>query len=451
MNKLLRSSVASVIAVAGLVTIASLPANATAKKTTIKCYQVKAGKVISKRVHAVKPACPKGFSKHKPTIKPASSLQGTNKPGDIDLSVSGTAQLNINGSSFDAPMVAATTTGSTGYTAGGKVSFSQYPAAGSGSGRAGITSNPASLDIGFSDQPMSAAAGTLPTGAVASNYAQIPYIQSGAVVGYNLGAGFENLKLTATEIAKIYNGSITLWSDPTIVATNGSSSKLGKALAGLATGNGGKPEAKDTIKVLYRSGSSGTTFAFTDYLYRADGGTSPAANGNPMEGSGNLWKAANILGAFNNSAMAQELVSNVGSIGYVEYSYLLVPGNAPIQTAQLQDKNGQWLVPSLHNIAAAAAAAGKNITPDNFSIAFEPGNDVWPFATYSWAIVAKSQSNLATGEAIVKYLDWETHYAQGAYAVASGYIPLPSNVAAYSRTQLMGVKYNGQVLLNMKN
>ena len=450
MKKLLRSSMAGMVAVAGLLTLASLPASASVKKT-ITCYQVRAGKVESKKIHAVNPVCPKGFSKKKPVVH-ANSLQGTNKAGDIDLKVSGGAQLNINGSSFDAPMIAATTSGSTGYNAGGKVSFSQYPAAGSGSGRAGITSSPASLNIGFSDQPMSSAAGTLPTGAVAANYAQVPYIQSGAVVGYNLGNGFEHLKLTASEIAKIYNGQITMWSDSAIVATNGGTkTSIGKALAGLATSNGGNPDAKDTIKVLYRSGGSGTTYAFTDYLYRADAGTSPAANGNPMEGSGNLWKATNILGAFNNAAMAQELVANVGAIGYVEYSYLLVPGNAPIQVAQLQDKNQQWLVPSLSNIAAAAAAAGKSITPDNFSIAYEPGNNVWPLATYSWAIVAKSQTNQATGEAVVKYLDWEAHYAQGAYALASGYIPLPKAVQDYARQQLMSVKYNGQVLLTMKN
>lgn len=452
MKKLLRSSMASVVAVAGLLTLASLPASASAKKTTITCYKVSAGKLVTKKVTALKPVCPRGYAKKKPVIKPAVNLQGTGKPGDIDLVVSGSAQLNINGSSFDAPMIAATTTGSTGYNAGGKVSFSAYPAAGSGSGRAGITSNPPTLNIGFSDQPMSAAAGTLPTGVVASNYAQVPFIQSGAVVGYNLGAGFDHFKLTATEIAKIYNGTITQWSDPAIVATNGgTSTTIGKALAGLATSNGGKPDAKDTIKVLYRSGASGTTYAFTDYMYRADGGTSPAASGNPMEGSGNLWKATNILGAANNAAMAQELVANVGSIGYVEYSYLLVPGNAPIQTAQLQDKNGQWLVPSLQNIAAAAAAAGKSITPDNFSIVYEPGNNVWPFATYSWAILPKVQTNQAAGEAAVKYLDWETHYAQGAYATASGYIPLPQSVADYARQQLMSVTYNGQVLLTMKN
>ena len=44
----------------------------------------------------------------------------------------------------------------------------------------------------------------------------------GAVIAYNLGSGFNNnVKLTATEVADIYNGTITKWSDPQIVATNG--------------------------------------------------------------------------------------------------------------------------------------------------------------------------------------------------------------------------------------
>jgi len=68
---------------------------------------------------------------------------------------------------------------------------------------------------------MTATAGTLPSGVTESNYVQVPYILGGAVIGYNLGAGFDNVKLTAAEIAAIYNGTVTQWSDPTIVATNG--------------------------------------------------------------------------------------------------------------------------------------------------------------------------------------------------------------------------------------
>ena len=58
---------------------------------------------------------------------------------------------------------------------------------------------------------------------------------------------------------------------------------------------------------------------------------------------------------------------------------------------------------------------------------------MWPFATYSWADVAKSQTSEATGEAIVKYLDWETHYAQNKIAEGEGYVPLPAAVQAYAR------------------
>jgi len=202
--------------------------------------------------------------------------------------------------------------------------------------------------------------------------------------------------------------------------------------------------------VLYRGASSGTTYAFTDWLHNS-GGSSHNASGNVMEGAGNVWGATNILAAANNAAMATDLNSNPGSIGYVEYSYLLIPGNAKIQTADLQDRNGQWLTPSLTNIANAAAAAGTNITPDNFSIVNQPGSNVWPLATYSWAIVPKNETNAAKGEAVVKYLDWETHYAQSALAKAEGYVPLPAAVAAYSRTQLLNVTSGGVVLLNNKS
>ena len=41
----------------------------------------------------------------------------------------------------------------------------------------------------------------------------------------------------------------------------------------------------------------------------------------------------------------------------------------------------------------------------------------------------------------MKYLDWETHYAQTAYAKGEGYVPLPAAVEAYARQQLQNVTY----------
>ncbi len=448
MKNLLRSLAAGALALTGLLTVVAAPATAaTTKSKTVTCYRLHHNKVQSKKVTNAKGTCPVGWSTHKPKPKPVAvgSLQGTNKSGDIDLVVSGSSSLAINGSSFDAPMVGATTSGSTAYSAGGKVSFSSYPAAGSGTGRTSITNG--SVDIGFSDQPMTPGAGTLPAGVNESNYVQVPYILGGAVVGYNLGGSLDNLKLTSNELAKIFDGQITQWSNLAIINTNGGvSSPIGKALLALYTSNA----PSDNIKVIYRNASSGTTYAFTDYLH-SSGGSSHSPSGNVMEGSGNAWHAPNILGAANNAAMATDINSNPGAIGYVEYSYLLIPGNAAIQTASLQDRVGAWLRPSLTNIAAAGAAAGSNINPDNFSIVNEGGKNVWPLATYSWAIVPKNETNAAKGEAVVKYLDWATHYAQSAYAKAEGYVPLPAAVAAYARQQLLLVTSGGNVLLTMSS
>jgi phosphate transport system substrate-binding protein len=449
MKNLFRSLAAVALAVAGLLTVVSAPASAgTTKNKSVVCYRLKSNKVQSKRYETKGGVCPKGWSKHKPkpkTTAPSGGLMGSNKSGDTDLVVPSNVSLAINGSSFDAPMVGATTSGSTAYSAGGKVSFSSYPAAGSGTGRTAIVNG--SVNIGFSDQPMTPSAGTLPGGATEANYVQVPYILGGAVVGYNLGSGLNNIELTTNEIAKIYDGQITQWSNLAIINTNGGlSSTTGKALQALYTSN----SPADTIKVIYRGASSGTTYAFTDWLH-SSGGSSHSPSGNVMEGSGNAWHASNILAAANNAAMATDINSNPGSIGYVEYSYLLIPGNAAIQTASLQDRDGQWLQPTLTNIANAAASAGTNITPDSFSIVNQRGANVWPLATYSWAIVAKNQTNEATGEAVVKYLDWETHYAQGALAKAEGYVPLPAAIAAYARQQLMTVTSGGTVLLTTKS
>lgn len=444
MKNLFRSLAAVALAVSGLLAVASAPANASTAKKSVTCYRLVSNKVQTKHFDTKGGVCPKPWSKTKPKPKstaPAGGLQGSNKPGDIDLVVPSSVTLSINGSSFDAPMVGATTSGSTAYTAGGKVSFSAYPAAGSGTGRTAIVNG--SVNIGFSDQPMTPTAGTLPAGAVEANYAQVPYILGGAVVGYNLGSSLNNIQLTTNEVAKIYDGQITQWSNLAIINTNGGlSSPIGKALQALYTSKA----PSDTIKVLYRAASSGTTYAFTDWLH-SSGGSAHNPSGNVMEGSGNVWKATDILAAANNAAMATDINSNPGSIGYVEYSYLLIPGNAAIQTASLQDRDGTWLQPSLKDIAAAAAAAGTNITPDSFSIVNQGGTDVWPLATYSWAILPKNQTNEAAGEAAVKYLDWETHYAQGALAKAEGYVPLPAAIQAYARQQLATVTSGGVELL----
>ncbi len=225
MKKLTRSMAAAALALAGLLTIASAPALAgTTKGKTVICYRLHNNKVQSKRITDAKGTCPAGWSKHKPKPKTTApgSLQGSNKSGDIDLVVPGSSTLAINGSSFDAPMVGATTSGSTAYTAGGKVSFSSYPAAGSGTGRTSIVN-------GKRQHWILRPAHDARRGHVAlvgrSRRTTSRSLTSSVVpsLGTTLGGSLNNIKLTSNELAKIFDGKITTWSNLAIINTNGGS------------------------------------------------------------------------------------------------------------------------------------------------------------------------------------------------------------------------------------
>ncbi len=364
----------------------------------------------------------------------AAVAQGSGKKGDIDLHTP-TATIAHGGSSFVFPFVAYMTTGNgAGRYVNPSVTFGTDTAAGSGDGRNGVASG--TYNIGYSDYPMNVLAGSAPTGftsqaQINNTFVQVPVALGGGVVGYHL-PGLNNLKLSAQVIADIYNGSITNWNDQDIKDLNKGVSLPDKA-----------------IKVCYRSASSGTTYAFTNYLNVATR-TSPAASGAAMEGSGKAWKAtSNIIGEANNAAMAADLADTDGSIGYLEYSYALAnPGK--IQMAQLQGASGEWLKPTLVNMANAATAYKKTLSTTQFSIVYGAGKNVWPFATYVWAIVKKDQTaTAAAGEASVKYLDYISHGGQ-LKAAANGYVPLPVAAQTYTRTQLLQVKAGKTVLLSKK-
>ena len=365
------------------------------------------------------------------------ATQGSGAKGDIDLAVPAGASLTVGGSSFSAPLysyfVNASSAGA--YKPTTSVTFGTDSAAGSGDGRTGVTNG--NYEIGFSDQPMDPIAGTVPSTITASDiasYTQIPFALGGAVVGYHLASVTKPLNLSASVLVQIYNGKITNWSDAQIAALNK-----------------GVTLPSETIKVAYRSASSGTTYAFTDYLAKATQGRTPSgASGNVMEGSGKAWGATNVLAESNNAAMATELAGTEGAIGYLEYSYVLAnPGK--ITAANLQDAAGVFIAPSLTNIAAAATAYTKTLSASSFSITYGSlgKTAVWPLATYTWAIVKTAQTNANNGELAVKFLDYATQGGQK-FANANGFVALPATVQKADHAALLKVKSGTTVLLSLK-
>jgi phosphate transport system substrate-binding protein len=115
------------------------------------------------------------------------------------------------------------------------------------------------------------------------------------VVAYNLSG--VKLNLSGDTVAKIFQGQITSWDDPAIVAEN--------------------PKAKlpsSTITVAVRSDSSGTTENFTKWLTKAAPTTyTLGASSKPS------WPPSDQQGA-QNTGVAKIVQDTDGAIGYVDYS-----------------------------------------------------------------------------------------------------------------------------------
>jgi phosphate transport system substrate-binding protein len=443
MKKMLKSSVAAAVALVGF---AGIAAPAIAKGTTTACYPLyPTGKVKVKNVASctVTAATAAGNPLLTAATATFGANMGSNTNLDSDLSIPSGVSLNFDGSSFIAPFVQGiqSGTGTAYWNPVHSVTWTTYNAAGSGQGRTDVTSN--AVNVGFSDQPLTATGGNAANNANPDDYVQVPEAFGAAVVAYNLGNSLNNLKLSASIIAGIYMGTITSWADPSIVTLNGGAgSRIGKKLNAL-------PSLTKTIKVYERGAKSGTNYAFTDYLNKATG-TTPAASGNPLDGQG--WHATFAGGAANNQAMAQDIANTSGSIGYVEYGYLLIPGNDTVDKAMLQDQAGTYISPSSKAIAAALKAAGTGISVTNFSAAYLPGANVWPISTFSWAIIKKNQSGSANaGEAAVKFLDWMAHAGQAQAAANGGFVALPAAIQNFDRAQLMQVVSGTQPLLTLAN
>jgi len=127
-----------------------------------------------------------------------------------------------------------------------------YAGTGSTAGRQSFlngTVDFAASDIPFQTKPDD---GSAPESPVAGSYAYMPITAGGTVFMYNLminGQRVTNLRLSGQNIAKIFTGAITNWSDPAIAADN----------PGLRLPN-------ETIVPVVRSDGAGDSFEFSQWM-----------------------------------------------------------------------------------------------------------------------------------------------------------------------------------------
>jgi phosphate transport system substrate-binding protein len=269
-----------------------------------------------------------------------------------------------------------------------------YQSIGSGGGISAIEAK--TVDFGASDAPLEQAE------LDANGLAQFPMIVGGTVLVVNLdGVADGQLKLTADVAAGIFMGTITTWNDPAIAKEN----------AGVKL-----PSTK--INVVHRSDGSGTTWIFTHYLTDAAGSIWTAGADKEIS-----WPVG--VGGKGNEGVAASVQQLSGSIGYVEYAYAKQTG---MTTTQLQNKDGQWVKPSIASFTAAAANADwKASLPSTYMVLVnQPGADTWPITGASFILMQKDQADAARGKAALEFFNWAyTNGAAGASALDYVAIPAP--------------------------
>ncbi len=301
----------------------------------------------------------------------------------------------------------------------------EYQAIGSGGGIRAILDQ--TVDFAGSDAPLNpdeyANATRLGT------IMHIPETLGGIVMVYNIPGLNGRLRLTGEIIASIYLGDISRWNDPRIQSINPGLNLPDKS-----------------IIVVKRSDGSGTTYIFTDYLSNVSkawrdyiGKTKIFAFPDKVGNRG--------LSAPGNPGVAQMILQNPYSIGYLELAYAYQQN---MTTALIRNRDGYFVEGNLTTISAAAAGAAKSLplpweSWSNVTIVNAPGKLAYPISSFTYILVYKEQSDYNKYLALKKWLTWILTKGQD-YAPNLLYPKLPPEVVELGLLAINSLTYIGKSL-----
>ena len=277
-----------------------------------------------------------------------------------------------------------------------------YQSIGSGGGINQIKAD--TVNFGASDMPLE------PDELEKAGLVQFPTVIGGVIPVVNLeGVKPGEIKLNGEVLADIYLGKITKWNNPEIA-------KLNKGL---------KLPDKD-ISVVHRSDGSGTTFIFSNYLSKV----SPKWKEAVGSGVSVSWPAG--VGGKGNEGVASYVQRISGSIGYVEYAYVLQNN---MTYTMMQNREGQFVKPEAKNFQAAAAGADWAHSKGFYMILTdEPGKDTWPISGATFILMHKTQKDPETAKRVLDFFTW-AYQSGGKLADELSYIPMPASVVELIRQE----------------
>lgn len=282
-----------------------------------------------------------------------------------------------------------------------------YQSIGSGGGIKQITEQ--TVDFGATDGPMT----DEQLRAAPAPILHFPTVMGAVVLTYNAEGLDKGLKLTPEAVAGMFLGTVTKWNDPAIAATNPTA----------------KLPARDII-VVHRSDGSGTSYIFTDYLSKV----SREWKNKVGKGTSVSWPVG--LGGKGNEGVTGLVKQTPFSVGYVE---LIYAQSNELPFADVKNKAGTFVTPSLDSVTAAAAAFA-DAMPEDFRVSITDADspNAYPISGLTWLLVYEKQKDAVKGKKLVQFLDWMMHDGQK-HATALHYAPLPAAVLAKEAVALKKV------------
>ncbi len=284
-----------------------------------------------------------------------------------------------------------------------------YQAIGSGGGIQQFSQG--TVDFGASDAPMKDEEITAAEAKSGAKALHIPTVFGAVTVTYNV-AGLDSLKLDNDTLAGIFLGDIKTWNDAKIVALN-----PGAKLPG------------DPIQVVHRSDSSGTTDIFTSYLTEV----SPTWKEKVGKGKEVKWPVG--VGGQGNKGVAAVVQQQPGSVGYVELTYAT---ESKLPVAELKNKAGTFVKPTLES--TSAAAKGASFPADlRFSVANSDQPEAYPIVGATWILAWDKMQDPAKAQALKAWLTWSLNNGTD-IATQLGYAPLPDDLKALALAKVDAIQ-----------
>lgn len=283
------------------------------------------------------------------------------QPAMADVALTG------GGSSFASPLFDAC---KADFATANKGLSVNYASSSSGTGR--NNSDAGIGDFNFSDTPHTAATKK-------ATVIHIPALAGAVGVMYNLAyPPRDGVNLSASTLAKIYAGKITMWNDDAIKADNNRSISVPvykKDANGLPVLKDGKPvllksrlvtsrwnPPAQKIVVIYRNDSSGTVGNFTAALNGIDPTDWPKAGNNSFAATfpGNLNDPANlgrIVGTSGSAGVAALAAKTPYSIAFAEKNFALAN---KLGLARISNASGAFVAPEAEGVSAFLGEATVN-------------------------------------------------------------------------------------------